>query len=77
MIYTYWIDKQGGSHYHKEDCNMVKEPQYHYAPITRTKPRKKDRTWGLTPIKESGRYYYPCACMFKRRGIKSKDGEEE
>ena len=25
---TYWIDKQGGSHYHKEDCPMIKDGKY-------------------------------------------------
>ncbi|KKN59254.1 hypothetical protein LCGC14_0543530 [marine sediment metagenome] len=66
--YTYWIDKQGGSHYHKEDCVMVKEPRYHYEPITRTMPRIRNLDgYGMTRIREGGKYYNPCACMFERR----------
>ena len=75
MTYTYWIDKQGGSHYHKEGCKMI-EPRFHYEPITRTKPRKNDREWGLTRIREDGKYYMPCACMFESRRTKSKEGEK-
>ena len=64
----YWIDKQGGSHYHKEDCVMVKDPRFHYEPVTRTKPRKRDKQgYTLTRIREDGKYYSPCACMFERR----------
>ena len=72
-MYTYWIDKQGGSHYHRKDCWMVIQPQYHYEPITRAEPRKRDGYYGLTRIREDGKYYNPCACMFKkRRGIPLK-----
>lgn len=68
MTYTYWIDKQGGSHYHKEDCPMIKDPKYHYKPITRTKPRRPDKHgWGLTRIKEGGQYYMMCPACFGRR----------
>ena len=75
-MFTYWIDRKGGSHYHKEDCPMTNpitiEPRYHYEPITRTKPRKKDIDWGLTRIRDGGKYYVACACLFqKRRTIKS------
>lgn len=69
-MFTYWIDRQWGSHYHKEDCPMIKDPHYHYEPITRTKPRKIDKNgWGLTRIKEGGEYYVACSCLMpKRRG---------
>ena len=63
---TYWIDKQGGSHYHKEDCVMIKDPNYHYEPITRSK-RRPDRYWGLQRILEDGKYYVPDACVLPRR----------
>lgn len=66
-----WIDKQGGNHYHKANCPMVKEPRYHYEPIIRTKPRKPDKHgWWLTRIREGGRYYAPCPACFgeKRKG---------
>lgn len=70
MTHTYWIDKQGGSHYHKEDCEHIRNnPQYHYEPITRTKTRKPDKHgWGLTRIREDGNYYMACpACFGKMR----------
>lgn len=58
-MYTYWIDRKGGSHYHKEGCPMVKDPHYHYEPIFRTKPRKPDNSgWGLTRIREDRKYRY-------------------
>jgi hypothetical protein len=63
---TYWIDKQGGSHYHKENCEMVKDPHYHYEPIIRRR-RKIDKRWRLERIRASGKYYMPCACILSRR----------
>ena len=30
-----WIDKQGGTHYHKEGCKMIGAP-YHYEPFEHT-----------------------------------------
>lgn len=63
---TYWIDKQGGSHYHKETCEMVKDPHYHYEPIIR-RWRQIDKHWGLERIREGGKYYMPCACVLPRR----------
>lgn len=67
-MYTYWIDRQGGSHYHKEDCPMVKDPHYHYEPITRSLPRIHTLDgWGLTRIKEGGKYYMACACLLPKR----------
>lgn len=68
MKYTYWIDRQGGRHYHKEDCAMVRDPNYHYEPIIRTKDREFDREWGLTRIRESGKYYVAdFGCFGERR----------
>ena len=68
MSYTCWIDRQGGSHYHKEDCPMVKDPKFHYEPITRTKPRKPEKHgWELTRIREGGKYYMACSCLLPKR----------
>jgi hypothetical protein len=63
---TYWIDKQGGNHCHKEDCVMVKDPHYHYEPIIRRK-RRPDKYWGLERIREGGKYYIACPCMYPKR----------
>ena len=63
---TYWIDKQGGSHYHKEDCMMIKDPQFHYEPITRRK-RRLFKNYDWERIRVDGKYYEPCACVFPRR----------
>jgi hypothetical protein len=65
---TFWIDKQGGSHYHREDCPMVKDPQFHYEPITRRK-RRPDKEWGLERIREGGKYWIACACVLPRRRV--------
>jgi len=65
-VETYWIDKQGGSHYHKEDCPMIKDPRYHYEPIIRRK-RRPDKYWGLERIRVDGKYYMPDACVMERR----------
>ena len=73
MTNTYWIDKKGGSHYHKETCSHIKDnPQYHYEPITRSLPRIHSLDgWGLTRVREGGKYYMACpACFYKRRGEK-------
>ena len=67
MRYTYWIDKQGGSHYHKEDCPMVKDPKFHYEPITRSLPRFLSLDgWGLARIREGGKYYIACSCFLAK-----------
>jgi len=63
---TFWIDRNGGSHYHIESCPMIKDPHYHYEPVTRRK-RRPDKEWGLERIREGGEYYMPCACVLPRR----------
>ncbi len=57
-----WIDKQVGSHYHKEDCSMAKDPHYHYGPVER-RIRKYGPT--LSKIRCDGKFYYPCRCIYK------------
>jgi hypothetical protein len=68
-----WIDKQGGTHYHKKNCKMIrpivngKLPQikFHYKPI-----EHKVRRLGMPYHKEYGRImvdkklYYPCPMCF-------------
>ncbi len=68
MTYTYWINKQGGLHYHKEDCQMTKDPKFHYEPITRSLPRIRNFMGVLTRIREGGKYYMACSCFFGKRG---------
>jgi hypothetical protein len=59
-----WIDKQGGTHYHKADCKMIEKP-YHYEEI-----EHKVRRLGMPYHKEYGRImvdkklYYPCPMCF-------------
>ena len=68
-----WIDKQGGTHYHKENCKMTQDPQFHYEPI-----KHKVRRLGMPVGKEYGRImidkklYYPCPLCFghQRSSIK-------
>ena len=62
----YWIDRQGGRHYHKKDCQMVTGyPHYNYEPIKRRKRRIPSY---LTRIREGGKYYNPCpGCFGKPR----------
>ena len=56
-----WIDKQGGRHYHKEDCPMVKEPVYHYEPIEVGEETAQIMAKG---IYISGKTYMPCPGCF-------------
>ena len=69
MTNTYWIDKKGGSHYHKGGCPMIQDPRFRYKPITRTLPRIHTLDgYGLTRIREGGKYYNPCpACYGQKR----------
>ena len=56
---TYWIDKQGGQHYHKETCPMVQDTRFSYESIRRRK-RLEDEVWRFKRIREQGKYYRPC-----------------
>ena len=70
-----WIDKNGGTHYHKEGCKMIQPPNlktlltqitFHYEPI-----EHKVRRLGMPYHKEYGRImvdkklYYPCPICFR------------
>jgi hypothetical protein len=67
-----WIDKQGGKHYHKEDCKIVAETKnikveqiFHYEPIEHQIRRyhlvyNKD----YTDIIVDGKRYHPCPICF-------------
>ena len=61
-----WIDKQGGTHYHKEGCKMTQDPKFHYEAI-----EHKVRRLGMPYHKEYGRImvdkklYYPCPICFR------------
>jgi len=64
-----WVDKQGGSHFHSENCWMVKdpEPHYHYESV-----EKRLRTYiafgrrMYHDIRVDGKTYRMCSCMMER-----------
>lgn len=58
-----WVDKQGGTHYHKEDCGMTKDPKFHYEPVEVSEELVKLRRGILI----HGQRYTPCACLIPRR----------
>jgi hypothetical protein len=60
----YYIDKEGGRHYHKKGCPMTLEPRYHYEAIFRTKTRQRNLNWGFTRIRLNGRFFIPCPNCF-------------
>lgn len=57
-----WIDKQGGRHYHKADCPMVKDPMFNYEPIQ--KVIRKYKYVGYAGIRYGGKIYAPCPGCF-------------
>jgi hypothetical protein len=73
MIYTYWLDKNGGFHYHKSiDCPAVsKTPDYkiRYTPVTRTEVHVYNNRFNYVRIREDGKFYFPCPLCYgdKRR----------
>lgn len=70
MINEYWIDKRGGSHYHKCDCMMIKDPRFRYEKVERNHKRTKNNLFGLNRIREDGKYYIPCpVCWFRKRKL--------
>ncbi len=80
-----WIDKRGGMHYHKPDCQIIhptKPPFFKYEEIEHQIRRLKMSSNGLgmpyhreyAPITIDGRVYTPCPfCFgdltFRERGI--------
>jgi hypothetical protein len=56
-----WIDKQGGTHYHKEDCKMIGAP-YHYEPIERR--LRGNSLMGYRDIIVDGKRYSHCPMCF-------------
>jgi hypothetical protein len=62
-----WIDKQGGSHYHKSDCEMVKDPHFHYEPIKRLAKFNRGIVYPRFIVVDK-KMYYPCACVSEKRG---------
>ena len=61
-----WIDKQGGTHFHKENCQIVKSPMFHYEPVE--KRLRLYTEFGhrmYHNIRVDGKLYSPCVCMIK------------
>lgn len=65
MGFVYLIDKQGGSHYHREGCVMTTDPRFNYERIFRDRERTNIPIYRLTRVRESGKYYYPCPACFE------------
>ena len=74
-----WIDKQGGTHYHKEDCEMLKpfpptdnkllaRMQFHYEGIERQ--LRKDKFGWWQDIIVDGKRYGMCPICFGHGGRK-------
>jgi len=59
-----WIDKQGGRHYHKADCPMVKDGKFHYESIERRLRLHKHFNIPRDIIVDHKRYM-PCPGCFK------------
>lgn len=62
-----WIDKQGGRHYHKENCAMVKDTLFSYQPIEkrlRIDAKHCGRTF-YRAIKVDGKVYHMCPGCFR------------
>jgi hypothetical protein len=63
-----WIDKQGGSHYHTEDCLMVKDPMFHYEQYrVGISPLGKE----MPTIRIGRKYYMPDICILKKYKVES------
>ena len=62
-----WIDRQGGRHYHKENCVMVKEPRFSYQPIEKKLRIDARRNGQLfyRDIKVDGKVYRMCPGCFR------------
>ena len=70
-----WIDKQGGMHYHREDCRMLKSIpptktrlnpiQFHYEPIDRQ--LRGNSLFGYKDIIVDGNHYSSCPICFEQR----------
>ena len=55
-----WIDKQGGTHYHKEFCRMI-TPQYHYEPVEVSDTIIQH----LSDVRIDKQLYYPCPLCYR------------
>jgi len=62
-----WIDKQGGTHYHKADCEMIGKP-HHYEEIEhqlRKIPAPYRKMFGIyANIVVDHKIYEPCPVCF-------------
>ena len=66
-----WIDKQGGTHYHKEGCKIIQPPNlktlltqitFHYGPIERR--LRGNSLMGYRDIIVDGKRYSHCPMCF-------------
>ena len=71
MMVRYYIDRQGGMHYHRRDCVTLKTQSRHES-ILRS-ARKTNSKGNLDKIVEGGRSYIPCPACF---GGRSREASE-
>lgn len=69
-----WIDKDGGNHYHREECRMIDRPSYEELE-RQLKSVGLSREWAA--IKVDKRKYYPCpVCFGKYKPSKPPRGKK-
>lgn len=68
---VYYIDRNGGSHFHLRDCPMIQDPKFHYEAITRSKPHLSH----LSRILDNGKYYIACPACIGRTYKRAKPGQ--
>ncbi len=64
-MYTYYIDRKGGRHFHMKGCVMTVDSQFHYEAVERQVVHGyNDR------IRDGGKYYRACPGCIRGRRIK-------